>query len=269
MPFGTPIPYEKLTELDAEHWELYHIAEDFAENHDLAEEHRDKLIEMIGQWYVEAGKYNVLPVDGRGVQRFAEERPVIAKDRTSYTYYPGTQSVATNVAAKTLNRSHSITAHVEIPDGGGEGVFLAQGGIDSGYAFYMKDGKLKWCHNYVDKERFYVESAESVPAGEHEFRFEFEVTSPPDIAKGKGAGGRAQLYVDGELVGAAEVPITTPLALGLTGGVMCGRATGAPVTPDYAPPAEFTGTLSKVVVDVSGELIEDDEATLRMLMARQ
>ena len=94
MPFGTPIPYDKLTELDAEHWELYHVAEDFAENHDLAAEHRDKLIEMIGQWYVEAGKYNVLPVDGRGVQRFAEERPTIAKDRTSYTYYPGTQSVA-------------------------------------------------------------------------------------------------------------------------------------------------------------------------------
>ena len=165
MPFGTPIPHDKLTELDAKHWELYHVAEDFAENHDVAADHRDKLIEMIGQWYVEAGKYNVLPVDGRGVQRFAEERPVIAGDRTSYTYYPGTQSVAANAAAKVLNRSHSITAFVEIPEGGAEGVLLAHGGVDSGYAFYMKDGRLKWCHNYVDKERFYVESTEPVPAG--------------------------------------------------------------------------------------------------------
>ena len=269
LPFGAPIPHDKLTDLDAHHWELYHVADDFAENHDLAAEHRDKLIELIGQWYVEAGKYNVLPVDGRGVQRFMEERPAIAADRTSYTYYPGTQAVAMNAAAKVLNRPHSITALVEIPEGGAEGVLLAHGGIDSGYAFYLKDGKLKWCHNYVDRERYYVESPEPVPAGEHELRFEFEVTSPPDISLGKGAGGTAQLYVDGALVAAAQVPTTTPLALGLTGGVICGRALGAPVTPDYAPPAVFTGTLHKVVVDVSGDLIEDDEATLRMLMARQ
>jgi arylsulfatase A-like enzyme len=121
--FGAPIPAEKLTELDANHWELYHVAEDFAENRDLAprkrkgveavgealglteeteEEaaHRAKLIEMIGQWYVEAGKYNVLPVDGRGTARFAEERPQIAKDRTSYTFYPGTQSVPYNAGPR-------------------------------------------------------------------------------------------------------------------------------------------------------------------------
>ena len=269
MPFGTPIPHEKLTELDAGHWELYHVDEDFAENHDIAADHRDKLIELIGQWYVEAGKYNVLPVDGRGIQRFAEERPVIAKDRTTYTYYPGTQSVASNAAVNLLNRSHSITAFVQIPDGGADGVLLSHGGVDSGYSFYLKDGRLKWCHNYVDKERYYVESPDPVPAGEHELRFEFEATSPPDLAKGRGSAGRAQLYIDGELVGAAEVPVTTPLALGLTSGVLCGRATGAPVTPDYSPPAEFGGKLHKVVVDVSGRLIEDDEAKMRMLMARQ
>jgi arylsulfatase len=198
-----------------------------------------------------------------------EERPVIAADRTSYTYFPDTQAVATNAAVRILNRSHSITAYVEIPEGGASGVLLAHGGIDSGYAFYLKDGRLKWCHNYVDRERYYVESPEPVSAGAHELRFEFEVTSPPDISEGKGAGGNAQLYVDGALVAAAEVPTTTPLALGLTGGVLCGRATGAPVTPDYAPPAVFTGKLHKVVVDVSGELITDDDATLRMLMARQ
>lgn len=269
LPFGTPLPYEKLTELDAEHWELYHVAEDLAENHDLAAEHRDKLIELIAQWYVEAGKYNVLPVDGRGVQRLMQERPVIAVARSSYTYYPGTQAVASDAAVKVLNRSHSITAFAAIPPGGADGVLLAHGGIDSGYAFYMKDGRLKWCHNYVDRERYYVESPEPVPAGEHELRFEFEVTSPPDIPAGRGAGGRALLYVDGALTAATEVPTTTPLALGLTSGVLCGRATGAPVTPDYAPPAIFTGTLHKVVVDVSGDLIEDDEATLRRLMARQ
>ena len=97
----------------------------------------------------------------------------------------------------------------------------------------------------------------------------FVDTGAPDVASGRGAAGNVQLYVDGKLIGAGEVPVTTPLALGLTGGVVCGRAPGAPVTPDYAPPAEFTGELHKVVVDVSGDLIEDDEAKLRMHMARQ
>jgi hypothetical protein len=269
MPFGTPIPFDKLTELDGKHWELYHVEEDYAENHDVAADNRDKLIEMIGQWYVEAGKYNVLPVDGRGVQRFAEQRPQIAEERTSYKYYPGTQSVASNAAVNVLNRPHSISADVEIPAEGAEGALLVHGGIDSGYCFYIKSGKLKWCHNYVSRERFYVESADAVPAGRHELRFEFEVTAPPDVPAGKGAAGRAQLYIDGELIGAADVPVTTPLALGLTSGVVCGRAPGAPVTPDYQPPFEFTGKIFKVTVDVSGELIEDDETTLKRLMAQQ
>jgi arylsulfatase len=291
LPFGTPIPYDKLTDLDAKNWELYHVEEDFAENNNLADdsleskigilgtwlkegrnvadEVKAKLIEMIGQWYVEAGKYNVLPVDGRGVARFAEERPTISGTRTSYTYYPGTQAVAPFAAAIVLNRSHSITAHVDIPQDDAEGALLVHGGVDSGYAFYIKDGKLKWCHNYVAREHYYVESAELVPSGSHELRFEFEVTGPPDVAAGKGAPGRAQLYIDGDLVGQADVPVTTPLALGLTSGVICGRAPGARVTPDYEPPFDFTGKIQKVIVDVSGDLIEDDEATLNRLMARQ
>jgi len=269
MPFGTPIPAEKLTELDANNWELYHMAEDFSENHNVASENRGKLIEMIATWYVEAGKYNVLPVDGRGVLRMADDRPQIAINRTRYTYYPGTQSVPSNAAAKVLNRPHSITADVEIPAGGAEGVLLVHGGADGGYSFYMKGNKLHWVHNYVAREFYHVESVETVPEGHHKLRFEFEVTGQPDLATGKGAPGRAQLYIDGKLVGQTDVPVTTPLALGLTSGVRSGSAPGAPVTPDYEPPFEFTGTIYSVTVDVSGELIVDNEAEMRQIMARQ
>jgi arylsulfatase len=268
-PFGEPISAEKLTELDATGWELYHVEKDWAENENVASENRPKLIEMIATWYVEAGKYNVLPVDGRGVLRFAEERPQIAADRIRYTYYPGTQGVPADSAVKVLNRPHSITADVEIPVGGAEGVLLAHGGIDAGYSFYMKGGKLHWVHNYVSRALYHVESREKVPEGRHQLRFEFEVTGKPDIANGKGAPGRAQLYIDGKLVGQAEVPVTTPLALGLTSGVTCGSAPGAPVTPDYKPPFKFTGKIYNVTVDVSGELIEDKEVEMRMAMARQ
>ena len=246
-----------------------HVAEDFAENNNVADQHRDKLIEMIATWYVEAGKYNVLPVDGRGVQRLAEERPQIAGVRTSYDYYPGTQAVPANAAARILNRPHSITADVEIPEKGAEGILLAHGGNDSGYAFYVQDGKLHWVHNYVGRAYYHVESVESVPNGRHQLRFEFEVTTPPDIANGKGAGGHAQLYINGKLVGQTDVPVTTPLALGLTSGVVCGRAPGSPVWPGYKPPFEFTGKIHKVTIDVSGELIVDTEAEMRTILARQ
>jgi len=116
--FGEPISADTLTELDAKGWELYHVEKDWAENYNVAAENRPKLIEMISIWYAEAGKYNVLPIDGRGVLRGVDERPSIAINRTHYTYYPGTQRIPTNAAVKVLNRSHSIIADVEIPAGG-------------------------------------------------------------------------------------------------------------------------------------------------------
>jgi len=269
VPFGTPIPYDELTELDAEHWELYHVERDLAENHNVAADHRARLIAMIGQWYVEAGRYNVLPVDGRGIARFAEQRPQIAATRTRYTYYPHTQAVPANAAVVVLNRSHSITASVDIPVGGADGPLLTHGGIDAGYALYLIGGRLTWCHNYVGREFHYVRSPEPVGAGEHELRFEFEVTSPPEPTRGQGAGGRAQLYIDRELVAASDVPVTRPLALGLTSGLRCGTAPGAPVCPEIHPGFDFTGTIRAVIVEVSGALIEDDEATVRRLLAIQ
>ena len=91
--FGEPIPAETLTQLDAKGWELYHVAEDPAECHDLAAEHRDRLIALIATWYVEAGKYDVMPVDGAGLARLASEKPQIAAPRDRFVYYPDTQSV--------------------------------------------------------------------------------------------------------------------------------------------------------------------------------
>ncbi len=268
QPFGTPIPAEKLTELDATAWELYHVAEDFAENYDIAEENRARLIEMIGQWYVEAGKYNVLPVDGRGQQRFADPRPQIAKDRSSYTFYPGTQEVPVNAAAPIINRPHSITVDVEFKKGD-EGVLISQGGIDGGYAFYVQDGKLQYLYNYVARKKFYVESVKEIPEGAKQLRYEFEVTGKPDVLKGKGTPGRGQLYIDGELVGQVEMDVTNPIMLGLASGVAVGADPGSPVTDKYDAPFAYTGKLNHVTIDVSGELIRDTEAEMRSIMARQ
>ena len=266
--FGNPISAEKLTELDATGWELYHVDEDFAETKDVAAENRDKLIAMIATWYVEAGKYEVMPVDGSGLLRLMAEKPLIALPRDRYTYLPNTQSVPNFAAPKVLNRPHSITADVEIPPEGAEGVLLSQGTAAGGYSFYVKDGKLHYAHNYVGRQILEVESEDVVPAGKHELRFEFEPTGEADPSKGKGAPGRLQLYVDGTLVGNAEAPLTTPFMFN-PGALTCGANPGSPVTPDYEGPFTFTGTLHSVTLDVSGELIQDPEAELRAHLARQ
>ncbi len=267
--FGALITAEKLTELDAKHWELYHIEKDFAENHDLASQHRDKLIEMVAAWYVEAGKYQVLPIDSRGTLRFADPRPQLAEARKRYTFYPHTQGVPTNAGPYVLNRAHTIKADVEIPKGGAEGVLLAAGDVQGGYTFFIRNGKLRYIYNYVGSNFYNIESKGAVPPGRHELLFEFELTGKPDIVHGKGAPGRGQLYIDGKLVGQADIPLTMPIALGLGGGTMCGADTNSPVTPEYKPPFEFTGTIYSVTVDLSGEMIRDTEAEMRKILAHQ
>jgi arylsulfatase len=268
-PFGMPISAEELTRLDATGWELYNLVEDPTENNNVAQENRPRLIEMIAQWYVEAGKYNVLPVDGRGTSRFAEVRPQIADERTSYIYYPETEPIPPDVAVKVLNRTHTITADVDITSDAVEGLLVSHGANDGGYALYVKDNKLHYVHNYLAKALYHIESEKTIPTGHHKLRYEFEVTGKPDPAAGKGAAGRGKLFIDNELVGQGDIPVTIPIAIGLSGKFSIGEAPSAPVTPDYKGQFKFTGKINSIVVDVSGELIEDAEAKMRTVMARQ
>ena len=267
--FGSPIGPDELDELETEAWELYHITADPTESHNIAAEHPQKLRELVAQWWVEAGKYQVLPIDGDVLNRLSVERPQTSRPRTRYTYYPDLSVVPTLAAPMTYNRPHSIDADVTIPAGGTEGILIAQGGAAGGYAFYVKDETLHYELNYVARDYFSVSSAEAVPAGRHRLRFEFEPTGAPDMATGKGAPGRFQLYVDGSLVGNVDVPHTTPITYELE-GLSCGYDFGAPVLAHvYEPPFAFTGTIHEVVIDVAGELIEDSEAAMRRLMAQQ
>ncbi|UCF28824.1 MAG: sulfatase-like hydrolase/transferase, partial [Chloroflexota bacterium] len=266
--FGDEITAEILDDLDANSWELYHIADDPAEVHNLADENPDKLREMIARWYVEAGKYQVLPLDGTLMQRFATERPQVAKPRNSYTFYPDLSVVHPQVAPLVFNRPHSITAEVEIPVGGAEGILLAQGGVSGGYVFYIKDDKLIYIHNYLGLEEFKVTSSVNVPEGQSTLRYEFEPTGLPDIRNGRGAPGRGQLYINGELVGNTQFPTSTPILFGIE-GLSCGYDFGEAVTHDYHAPFTFSGTIKHVTVDMSGDLIVDDESTMRRLVAQQ
>jgi len=174
-----------------------------------------------------------------------------------------------NACPNVLNRPHSITADAEIPKGGAEGALFSAGDVQGGFALYMQGGQLHYVYNYVGAEFFQAESKVPVPEGRHKLRFEFEVTGKPDIKNGKGSPGRGQLYIDDKIVGQCEIPLTMPLLIGLAGGFSCGADGGSPVWDKYEPPFKFTGKIHGVTVDVSGELIKDDEQTLKMIMARQ
>ena len=145
---------------------------------------------------------------------------------------------------------------------------LSQGSSAGGYSLYIQGGKLHYVHNYLNRGMYSVHSEDELSPGKHQLRFEFEPTGEPDMAAGKGAAGRLQLYVDGKLAGNAEAPVTVPFAIN-PAALACGSNPGSAVTPDYRSPFTFSGTIEQVTVDISGELITDDEAELRVALGRQ
>jgi arylsulfatase A-like enzyme len=267
--FGDEISYDMLTRLDAKGWELYHVEEDFAETRNLAAEERDRLIAMIGMWYNEAGKYNVLPIDSRGTARIALERPKIAGDLTRYTLYPNTQAIVAAAAPRTLNRPHSFTAEVDIPPAGADGVLLSFGGNDGGFSFYVQDGRLCYVHNYLALDYFYVKSKDILPSGKHFLSMQFEPTGKPDLKNGRGVPAKVTLLVDGQEVAGDNLPYTVPIRLGQGGAMLVGMDAGSPVSPEYKPPFKYAGGLKRVIVDVSGEAVVDHEAEMKIYLRKQ
>jgi arylsulfatase len=158
---------------------------------------------------------------------------------------------------------------VVIPQGGAEGVLLAQGGNTGGYTFFVKDQKLHFLYNWLGRDKFWLHSNEAVPEGQVELRYEFEPSGKPDAAQGKGVPARGQLYINRRLVASIDMPYSI-LNMWGTEGLTCGYDGGDQVAPDaYAEGFAFTGTIQRVTLDLSGELIPDTEADLKIAMARQ
>ena len=157
---GQPITPETLEELDRSGWELYRMADDPTESHDVAAEHPETVRELVARWWAEAEKYKVLPVDGSMHTRMATVRPQTSRPRTRFVYYPNGSVVPSFAAPQVYNRAYSIEADVDIPAGGAEGVLMAQGGDAGGYAFFMKDGQLRFIYNYVGLDRFEVRAGD-------------------------------------------------------------------------------------------------------------
>ncbi len=235
--------------LDQDKWELYHVAEDFSQANDLAASNPDKLKELQGLFMEEAIKYNVLPLDDRTFERFNAAiagRPDLMGDRTSLTVYPGMTHMTENTFINVKNRSHTITAEVEIPKGGGEGVILAQGGRFAGWSLYMKGGKVSYVHNWVGKERYTITAPRPVAPGKATIRYEFAYEGDKP-----GSGGTGTISVNGKKVAEGRIGNTTPFLFSADETADVGMDEATPVTEDYAEgDNEFTGKIKKVTVEL-------------------
>jgi arylsulfatase len=251
-PLGEQITPEYL---DKQPWMLFNLNEDFSESTDVAAKFPEKLAQLKQEWFIQASKYKVFPLDATTTLRLLTPRPQLAPPRDKYVYYPGTGELEEGAFVDVRNRSHSITAEVEIPKGGAQGVLLCNGGIFGGYSLFLnKDRKLQFSHNYCALEEYKVISKTTVPAGKATLRMEFQMTGPPDFAAGKGAPGTVRLSVNGQPVGEGKIPVTVPLRYAISGdGMCCGKDTGSPVSTDYNGEFPFTGTIRRVTVDVGND----------------
>jgi arylsulfatase len=236
-----------LPALDDDVWELYDTNSDWTQARDLASEHPEKLEQLKRLWLIEAVKYNVLPLDDRRVERFNSElagRPQLVRGN-SQILYGGMSRLTENSVLNLKNKSHSVTAEIVVPEGGGNGVIISQGGAFAGWSLYLREGRPKYCHNLAGLMRYYVEAETAVPAGEHQVRMEFAYDGG-----GLAKGGTSTLFIDGEQVGEGRIDGTVPMLY--SGDETCdvGLSTGTPVSEDYtAKSAPFTGKVSWVQLD--------------------
>ncbi len=261
----------QLPEIDDDVWELYG-PDDWTQAHDLAAEQPDRLAKLQRQFLIEAGKYNVLPLDDRRFERFNPElagRPQLIHGN-SQVLFGGMGRLTENSVVVMKNKSHAITAEVVVPEGGASGTILAQGGAFGGFSLYMTDGKPAYCYNLFGLQQFKTYGPEPVPSGRHQIRIEFTYDGG-----GLGKGGATALYVDGTKVGEGRVDATVPMVFSADETTDVGNDTATPVTDDLEEgKAAFTGKVDWVQIDL-GEDAEDADHLIspderyRIAMARQ
>jgi arylsulfatase len=257
--------------LDADVWELY-APEDWTQARNLAAEQPEKLAELQRLFLLEAAKYNVLPLDDRRIERFNADlagRPQLVRG-TSQLLFGRMGRLTENSIVVTKNKSFSITAQIDVPEGGANGVIISQGGAFGGFVLYAKDGKPAYCYNLFGLERFKVYGDDPVPAGEHQVRMEFTYDGG-----GLGKGGTVTLFVDGDQVGEGRVDGTVPMLFSADETTDVGSDTATPVSDDYTTKdSAFTGTVQWVQIDLDAAAEDTDhlispEERLRVAMARQ
>ncbi|MFD6164450.1 arylsulfatase [Oerskovia sp. NPDC060287] len=255
---------------DDDVWELYDGSADYSQARDLAAEHPEKLHELQRLWLIEAVKHDVLPLDDRGGERLSSDlagRPTLVHG-TSQLLFPGMGRLSENSVINVKNKSFSVTAEIEVPEGGAHGVIVAQGGRFGGWSVYAKEGTVKFVYNVLGIQEFATEADVPVPAGTHQVRMELAYDGG-----GLGKGGDVTLFHDGAPVGTGRVGATQPMIFSADETTDVGYESGTPVSPDYTPrTSRFTGKIHWVQIDLGSDDHDhfiDPEERLRIAMARQ
>ena len=270
---STPWPVPggfSLPAYDDDKWELYDTNTDWTQAHDLSNEMPDKLHALQRLFLIEATKYNALPLDDRRVERFNSDlagRPTLIKGK-SQLLFSGMGRLGENVVLNTKNKSYAVTAELVLPEGNAHGVIAAIGGGAGGWSLYIKDGRLKFCSNWLGIQYYYTESGSALPGGKHQVRVEFAYDGG-----GLGRGGGVTLYLDGNKIGEGRVDYTQPMIFSVDETLDIGCEYGTEVAEDYnATTSKFNGKINWVQIDLGVDdhdhLISPEER-LHLAMSRQ
>jgi arylsulfatase len=260
----------QMAAFDDDIWELYDGSKDFSQAKDLSKEMPDMLHKLQRLWLIEATKYNVLPLDDRGIERLLPDiagRPTLVRGN-SQLFFPGMGRLSENSVINIKNKSFSVTAEIELAGKPASGVIIAQGGRFGGWSVYAKDGIAKFTYNVLGIHEFPIEATEPIPQGRHQVRMEFDYDGG-----GLAKGGSVTLYYDGKEVGKGRVAATQPMVFSADETTDIGYESGTPVSPDYSTKtSKFTGKIHWVQLDVGKDDHDhfiNPEERLRIAMARQ
>lgn len=233
------LPFNRDEDFAKDRWELYHVAKDFSQAHDLAERHPEKLRELQALFDVEAKRNQVYPL-GIGLPDLATQPSLYAR-RDEFVFKPGMQILA--AAVPMFMRSHRIIADLVLPERGGEGVIVASGGRYGGFTLYAKDGRLVYENNYYDKQRDKLVSKQSLPVGKVQVAYEYARENPQ-----LWGGGTGKLFIDGELV--AEGKFANVGMPAHFDSFAVGLEQGSPVSDAYETPFRFSGEIDQVKIEM-------------------
>jgi Sulfatase len=235
--------------------QLYDLNKDFSQTDDIAAKNPEKVKEMRARFVTEANKYQVFPLDASVAARIVAPRPNITAGRTEFVYTRPMTGLPQGDSPSLLNASYTITADIQVPQGGAEGMILTSGGRFGGYGFYLLKGKPVFLWNLVDLERVKWEAAEALPPGRHtvEFDFKYDGIGAGTLAfnnfSGIGRPGTGTLTVDGSVVATKKMDRTLPMILQWDESFDIGSDTLTGVNDDdYKPPFPLTAKLNKPAI---------------------
>lgn len=197
---------------------------------------------------MEAAKYNVLPLDWRATIRMNAElmgRPSLVRGRDTMTYYPGTIGLPDGASPPMCNKSWTITAEIEVPDGKAEGMIITHGGLEGGYGLYLKDGKPVFVYNFLSVERTTFAAKDALSKGKVKLVVDFKYDGG-----GMGKGGKITMTANGKKIAEGRLERTIPIQFSLGEGIDIGMDVGSPIDFTYKLPFPFTGKIEKVTIEL-------------------